>query len=1245
MEDYSIIEKLPEVPKAIVEAVNNDKLVVFIGAGVSRIIGCMGWSQLASNLINICFTSQNKYNTGTCISFKEKESLEQNYDHKKVITICHDILCKQNGLEKVFFEEFNKSLESNEEKEVENDIYKEIFGLRGINITTNADKHYDKYFLEANRIFNINEFSPFSIERNKLYQIHGSQDNRDSLVFTVPEYIQRYNNQKFKDFLKKVFTDYTVLFLGYGMSEFELLDFLITKLGSINENKEIKHYTLLPFYSGEENILSFEQSYYNLMGIQVIGYEKDEKGFQQLYDVLRKWNAEINQTSTYTYDSYKEIDDLVNCSMTKGEIDKILQIIANDIAQENHLFRTLSSIKDPFPLFNPLKDAGYFNPDKNPQPIEVKNQKGYFTIHHWNVLGYLENVAKKNNIKPSKKITDLLIHIINSIIEYKTEKDERINNYRTDWILSKIIFLLPLEYIHKKHVEFIRTALQSKWGASLISSEIGESIIPAVLKKDAKELLLQVLDVVFDYKVLERSYSDKYVSIIEKHWFTEALRQHKGSIFKLCGKEALEIVMNKMQNIIEDDKSQFNNIWIPTIEDHSQTSFPDRYECQLVYFIRDFYEMSNFQDISEKIQGLIRQEHPIFQRLALHIINYHYTSLFSIFWDWSKNPLEVSSVKHELYELLNNNCKSFSSEQIDQIIKWIEEKEYYIPDEYKDDKIITDRIIAYSKKEWLSALLNANNDKIQSLYNKYNSINPATLDHPGFVSWSEIKVGSESPIKEKELELLSKSPEEMVEYLNNFKEKGGLKDPSIGGLIRTLNKYVSEKPEKFTEHLNLFLKAKRIYQHALLCGLTNAWESERVIDWLATFKFINGILHSNGFWEENNSEENYHYRDRIITQIADLINKGTINDQHAFNSRYLPEAEKILLLLVEKAESKHQKMHDIITSVLNSNRGKIFTAMINYSLRNARINKKDVEDKWIDSIKNKFTKCLDRSIESSLDFSVVVGEYLPNLYYLDKKWVISNLNEIFPKDNNEYWEASFTGYLFYSSTVYSHIYTLLSENRHYQKALAIDFKDDHLNERVAQHICVGYLEGWEKFENPDSLINLLIRSNNTKHLSAVINFFWMQRKNITEKAKTLIKPLWEQLFNRLVKEKENADYLNLISDTSKFLVLVDEIDDDIFKWLELSAKYINVNFNSPFFIEYLLKHVDKTPEKVADLFLDILNSGFYPEYKKEHILGIISKINKNDMTVKATRICNFYLNKGFEFTRPILEEIKNGSKE
>ncbi|MCX7727460.1 MAG: hypothetical protein N2053_11510 [Chitinispirillaceae bacterium] len=48
------IQPIPKIPQKIIEAVDNDKLAVFIGAGVSRLIGCKGWDQLAQNLVEKC---------------------------------------------------------------------------------------------------------------------------------------------------------------------------------------------------------------------------------------------------------------------------------------------------------------------------------------------------------------------------------------------------------------------------------------------------------------------------------------------------------------------------------------------------------------------------------------------------------------------------------------------------------------------------------------------------------------------------------------------------------------------------------------------------------------------------------------------------------------------------------------------------------------------------------------------------------------------------------------------------------------------------------------------------------------------------------------------------------------------------------------------------------------------------------------------------------------------------------------
>jgi hypothetical protein len=1004
-----------------------------------------------------------------------------------------------------------------------------------------------------------------------------------------------------------------------------------------NKGGELKHFILLPFYKGEENILGFEQYYHNSMGISVLGYEKDEIGCRQLYEVIKSWNSEINQTSAYLYDSYQEIGDVAN-NYEKSRADRIFQIIKNDKPQEDYFFKQLASSSKPFPWLKPLRDKGYFSPGKNPLPLEVSDKKGYFTISYWNVLGYLVNVAAQNAKNPSGEITKLLLDTINSIANYRNEAGKRIENYKTDRIIVKIIFTLPIETITKEHIEFIGTTLKSKWDTTPVAAEIGRTVLPKLIDSEATELVLKLMDVILEYQKINRETTDKYTSVMDKYCLNEALKKNKPAITKLCGIEVAKIAIKRMLAITNEDKSQFNNIWIPTIEDHPQTSFPDQYECQLVHFVRDIFELSEPLRIKEEINDLLKEEHPIFKRIALHTINYHYKDLNELFWNWEGNPLNEGLLKHELYELLKANCSSFSKEQMKQALEWIESKKYYIPDEIKDDKKHVEKILAYQKREWLSALLETKDSDVISSYEKYGEINPAELDHPGFDFWSESWTGTISPIEK--VELLNKSNEEIAEYLINYKEEEGWRKPSKEGLSERLRNCVSENPEKFANDMKPFPSVQRLYQHALLWGLSKAWRAKKDFAWKGILNFVSQIVELDDFWNEKYEEGSYNYRNWIVSQIADLIEDGTKDDNHAFDAKLLPQAEKILLLLAEKTESDLSEMNDLVTSVLNSPKGKIFSAMINYSLRCARLFKREQEERWVEAIKQDFAKRLDRKVESSLEFSLTLGIYLTNLAYLDKKWVIDNINNIFTKDDNIHWKAAFTGYLFYSSVVYKDLYFLLRENGHYAKALQTEFSDAHITERLVQHICIGYLEDWEKLDDKTSLISKLIENRNINQLLAIVSFFWMLRDRL-DKIKAKVKPIWKVLFELLSQNEENPEYQKIISNLSKWLSVIDEIDEQALEWLKLSAKYTQADFNTSFFIEYLLKHAAKTPAKVGEIYLEMLNMGAYPEYKKEDIQEIVRILYEQGQKENANRIRNLYGAKGFDFLKTISEDHRD----
>jgi hypothetical protein len=217
----------------------------------------------------------------------------------------------------------------------------------------------------------------------------------------------------------------------------------------------------------------------------------------------------------------------------------------------------------------------------------------------------------------------------------------------------------------------------------------------------------------------------------------------------------------------------------------------------------------------------------------------------------------------------------------------------------------------------------------------------------------------------------------------------------------------------------------------------------------------------------------------------------------------------------------------------------------------------------------------------------------------------------------------------------------LRENKHYEKAIETNFVDPHVTERLAQHICIGYIKDWERLDDNDSLIVHLIRKKIVGHLSEMVAFFWMQRDNPTLNLKKKIKPLWRLLFDLCSQNEVNPEFQRIVSNLSKWLSLIDEIDEETLRWLKLSAKHIQKDFNTAFFIEYLLKHTPKTPAKVGQIYLNMLDEGIYPDYDREDIQKIVQILYDQDQKEIADKICICYLREGFNFLEPIYERHRN----
>ena len=927
-----------------------------------------------------------------------------------------------------------------------------------------------------------------------------------------------------------------------------------------------------------------------------------------------------------------------------------------------------------------LYNLGYFNPEFNPPPQEVSDKPGYYRTSVWYALEYVVKAANHTKNRISRKQSKILVSIIDEIIKCADNYEDRIQNEYTDLQTIKILVMLPVDQLNHQHISFISTILKSERRFGLVDQKIGGTILPKLLNAGAEELTLILLKVMLDAKVVKEEYPpeitdvakestldllkatvepgsvnrqiiadveayepkdfNREITYMQEYWLRDALKEHVVSVAKLCGVKAANIALDQIRTLIAEGVDSFDRIQMVGVE--SPDAPHENYAELLVGFVSGLFRFAKPTEIVETVENLLQAPQTIIKRIALNAVIHHYNDLKRLFWEWDGNPLEEINLKPELYQLIQTNCTKFNRFEIEQILNWIELAQY-TPVFARDDETRI-KAIAYKRREWLSALLETGNDKVISAYQKYKQINPERIEHPGLNRWTEIWAGSTSPLTVEKLSGLSNS--QIAQYLINFKETEVFRriDPTERGLAKTLEKCVEADPQKFTDNLLPFQDVRNLYQSSILHGFLDAWRNKKEFDWAALLKFIDKVLSLKQFWTEH-YDTGFNYRNWVFSASADLVAEGTKSDKHAFDAELLPLAEKILLVLVKKAQQSVSTLNNLSTDVLNSDRSKVFSAMINYALRFARINENVIggDYRWPQAIRTDFTKRLDRTVEPSLEFSYTLGIHLPYLSYLDKEWVLDNIDNIFPQHDEDHWQAAFSGYLFYPR-ILEEFYSLLKAHGHYQKALTADFANADVSDRFVKHVCTGWIEGSEILEDKTSLVYQLIHSGNPNLLSGVVYFFLRQSDNLSDKVKAKIMPAWRALFQVLSENQGVTAYQQVSCPLLGWLELVDTIDTEVLDWVKGSIEDIDkvpgYYMTLSRFFKALQKHAPKTPKLVGEIYLEIPQRVIrYLQTEEEKIKETVRILNDTGYKDTAKDICIQFVEAGAEFLKPVYVEF------
>ena len=297
-----ILREIPPIPQELQEAAGRGKLIIFVGAGVSRLAGGPSWDQLANSLLK-------NLAKGKLLSFGDLDQLK-NIPARKKISIAMDI-CRENG----FVPPFREILHSHASPEKTHQVYRDLYSIGTAFVTTNYDEWLDVLAetphpspdpiivsplahlgrsptLVANVFFGKEQLTIEKLAtRGSVIHLHGSVRDPDTMVLTARQYLDHYRDPFVQTFLDELFQAYTVLFVGYGLEEDEILDHILRKRDG---TKEKQHFRLFPRYSYQDRLCAHLAGYsLNHCGVQHVDYCIDDKDHEQLVTVIADWSRKL----------------------------------------------------------------------------------------------------------------------------------------------------------------------------------------------------------------------------------------------------------------------------------------------------------------------------------------------------------------------------------------------------------------------------------------------------------------------------------------------------------------------------------------------------------------------------------------------------------------------------------------------------------------------------------------------------------------------------------------------------------------------------------------------------------------------------------------------------------------------------------------------------------------------------------------------------------------------------------------
>lgn len=900
--------------------------------------------------------------------------------------------------------------------------------------------------------------------------------------------------------------------------------------------------------------------------------------------------------------------------------------------------------------FTAFEETGFLVPTEIPPPVPARDE-GYVNIPVWPITDYLVATSDQLDDPQNENYAKRILEFIRAATLHAKERE--FGNYRAWWQFSKIVRNIPPQLIDQTDLALFAYWLDDKYERGLVAENLGEHwLVDLLAKRDehCNTLAMELLQMLYRVMFVDKRHgaSDRKEAILRfDDWHAKKITKKAAPISgQIIGREAVEIFRIGLEQILKTlNNDRWSSLWRSAIEDHEQNHAADDAEDIFVEGMRDAllaFVNERPAEARTYVAELLECPFETVKRIAIFTLDKGYQQLGELTGQALAARYFTSNFRHELWHLLHNHYLQFSVKNralvLDTIGRLVEMDE---------DGQQRSGATAYQRAIWLTAIHQYGDDE-EKLYQECIDVVGGAPEHPDFSSYmTSGRVDHESPIPKDEL--LSMEVDELVKWLEAYKDPGKFREPGIEGLTKALRQVVKAEPIRYFTQLHKFANLDLAYVYGVLEAYGELWTEKAQAPWDEIWKnllaFCEEVIQQDRFWSEENAQKRDHFvanRYWVVGSIGRLIENGTRSDDHAFSEQYLNQAQAILIVLLQKEKGEEFKPDsDAVSISINSPRGRCLEAFINLSLRVCRLADRQGDghlEVWR-NIEPTYNAELARPDIGEYEFATLVVNYLPNFLYMSKEWVLANLGRIFDQQNYQKWLCAMNGYA-YVNTVRKDIYEHLKKQGHFVRALDDENLKDRVAEKIIQNIAIAFVDNFELVDEDSSLIHQLLERRKLSELSQMIWFMWTLRKEGDTKVRGKVFELWPRLLGVIDTNSQKGK--KLASRLSTWSVFVDEVNEMNKPLILAVAGYAEHDYNSHDLLEMIARTSKAQPREAYKIWSKLLE-GTCTDFPEEAVRTALKNLSQSgaEGVRLAKNIVSAYLKGGIERPSIWLKELES----